>query len=294
MSVNFVSCGGSLVVGPMLTNGKTYPLAEDHPARKRILALLREGADEEDVIEVIEQEENLLDYVIGTDFAEGVCLVDDNGKVYFNGEEVHGTIVTRINEFIRDGLPIDNLLRFVERVKQNPSYRAQQELYDFLENKGLPVTDDGYFLAYKAVQSNYMDKYSGKIDNSPGQTVSMDRAKVDDERSRHCSKGLHCGALDYVYMYGGGDDHIIIVKVDPKDVVSVPNDCSCQKCRVCRYEVLRDFEGSLNRPLYTAQGEELDDYDDDMNWDFAKDDYEEYNDDYYEDGEVESLASIPY
>jgi hypothetical protein len=90
------------------------------------------------------------------------------------------------------------------------------------------------------------------MDNSVGETVSIDRGKVDDNRDKGCSAGLHCGALDYVRDYGSEDsgDHIMIVKVNPMDAVSVPHDCQHQKLRVCQYQVVAEMEWSdqLRKP----------------------------------------------
>ena len=38
---------------------------------------------------------------------------------------------------------------------------------------------------------------------------------------------------------------VVIVKVNPKDVVSVPHDCNCQKLRTCAYTVVAEHIGTL-------------------------------------------------
>ena len=182
---------------------------------------------------------------------------------------------------MREGLPFEPLTKLFDNLMKNISYQTRTQLYDFLEHKNLPITEDGCFLAYKAVNSNYMDKYTGTMNNSVGETVSIDRGKVDDNRDKGCSAGLHCGALDYVRDYGSEDsgDHIMIVKVNPMDAVSVPHDCQHQKLRVCQYEVVAEMEWSdqLRKPLYSSDGQEYqsfvqDEYDDewvDEDWDDA-------------------------
>jgi hypothetical protein len=130
-----------------------------------------------------------------------------------------------------------------------------QELYTFLEHKNLPITEDGCFLAYKAVTSDYKDKWTQQIDNSVGETVSMQRRKVNDDCGMGCSDGLHCGALEYVEGYRSehSGDRVVIVKVNPKDVVSVPTDCECQKVRTCEYQVIADYEGPLESLLHKGE-----------------------------------------
>ena len=141
---------------------------------------------------------------------------------------------------------------FLKNIMENPSYQSQLELYDFLEHKHLPITEDGCFLAYKAVRKDFMDKYSGTFNNQIGGIVKMTRAKVDDDRQMGCAAGLHVGALDYVTSYGSleAGDRIIIVKINPRDAVSVPTDSSHQKLRTCQYEVVGQYEGELLKPLF--------------------------------------------
>ena len=289
-SGNFPDDGVLTVIlpdGPLNVNS-------DHPFFKDILvAVESDDADEirrayKEGLASIEKPEASL-----AELSEGRAEYR-NGCVYFDGKEVHSVIATRIKQFAEYGLTgkVDALLRFLERVDKNPSYQSQQELYDFLENKGLPITEDGYFLAYKAVSSNWRDKYSGRIDNSIGKTVEMARGRVNDNRSHHCSAGLHAGALDYVAWYGGGDDRIIVVKIDPADVVSVPSDHSCQKLRTCKYFVLKEFSREMLEPVYDAQGNsycpERNECEDDYEFDGWDDDHEEVEDDYYDPDDVES------
>jgi hypothetical protein len=147
------------------------------------------------------------------------------------------------------------MIRFLANVLENHSNRAVQELYTFLENKNLPITEDGCFLAYKAVTSDYKDKWTNKIDNSVGETVSMQRRKVNDDCGMGCADGLHCGAIEYVEGYRSEHygDRVVIVKVNPKDVVSVPTDCECQKVRTCEYQVVADYEGPLKSLIHKSE-----------------------------------------
>ena len=69
------------------------------------------------------------------------------------------------------------------------------------------------------------------------------------------------GSLEYVRSFAScygipGGDNIIIVKVDPAHVVSVPYDCNCQKVRVERYEVVELFTGELPETVYGNQTKE--------------------------------------
>jgi hypothetical protein len=279
MSVPFMWVDGNLT---LVLNNKTYQVLPDHINYKTILEILPTATADE-LLDIVDVEKAV------ASFSDGLVEIK-NGQVTYEGEVVHGSISKRILEFMSKGLPFQPLVNFLNNLMDNPSMQSQKELYDFLEHEHLPITEDGFFLAYKAVRNDFKDKYRGVFDNSVGQIVKMQRAKVDDDRARGCSDGLHAGALNYVASYGSVDagDRIVIVKINPRDVVSVPTDCNCEKLRTCQYEVVGEYQGELLKPLYAAtfsEDEYADDEDDhDYDWGW-NDDEEDVDEDYYADEE---------
>lgn len=189
----------------------------------------------------------------------------ENGVIYYKEKPLHNLITKRVLTLIEEGFEFIPLLNFIENLHQNPSYRAVNELYSFLEHFALPITEDGYFLAYKAVRNNYKDIYSGTFDNSVGKTPTVDRNTVDEDKNRHCSSGLHVGAISYVKQYGHfgsgridpNGNRLMIVKVNPADAVCVPGDHNCTKLRVSKYEVIGEIfnvEDILKKAVYTSNG----------------------------------------
>ena len=265
MTVPFMKSGDKLSI---LANGKWYQITCEHPKYAEILEALHGTEDE--IVKLIDMESGVREYLNGNMEVVG-------GTVKYQGEVVDTTLTKRILQFMREGLPFEPLVKFFENLMLNPSYRARQELYDFLEHKSLPITEDGCFLAYKAVNSDYKDKWSGRFDNSVGEVVEINRGKVDDNRDKGCSSGLLCGALDYVRDYGneGGGDRIMIVKVNPADAVSVPSDSQFMKLRTCKYEVVAETEWTdeLRNPLYSSEGSD---------YELPQDEHDEY-DDWYDD-----------
>ncbi len=266
----------------LVLNNRAYQVLPDHINYKMILEALPTATADE-LLDIVDVEKAV------STFSDGLVEVK-NGKVMYEGEEVHGSISKRILEFMSKGLPFQPLVNFLNNLMENPSMQSQKELYDFLEHEHLPITEDGHFLAYKAVRSDFKDKYRGVFDNSIGQVVKMQRAKVDDDRARGCSDGLHAGALNYVASYGSVDngDRIVIVKINPRDVVSVPSDCNCEKLRTCRYEVVGEYQGELKKPLYAATFTEDDynDYEDELDYDIRDDYWDQFDDEEgYEDDE---------
>lgn len=283
MTVPFMWVDGNLT---LVLNNRAYQVLPDHINYKMILEALPTATADE-LLDIVDVEKAV------ASFSDGVVEIKD-GQVTYEGEIVHGSISKRILEFISKGLPFQPLVNFLNNLMENPSMQSQKELYDFLEHENLPITEDGYFLAYKAVRSDFKDKYRGTFDNSVGQVCTMQRAKVDDDRSRGCSNGLHAGALNYVASYGSleGGDKIVIVKINPRDVVSVPSDCNYEKLRTCQYEVVGEYQGELLKPLYSAnfadteyEDEDEDDYDVDNNYwdqfDEEEEDEEDYDDSYF-------------
>lgn len=178
--------------------------------------------------------------------SEGRIAFDpDSRSLTFNGESLHNAIIVRLCTLFEQRLPITNLLRFMDNLMDNPSKRAVDELYRFIEACDLPITPDGHFLAYKIVRDNYKDIHSGTFDNSVGNVLEMPRNHVDEDPTRTCSAGLHVCSKGYLPHYGGffggSGSRIMVAKVNPRDVVAVPVDYNNAKMRVCRYEIVDEI-----------------------------------------------------
>ena len=170
-------------------------------------------------------------------------IVVQNGQVIYKGQPVHNYVVDKILTFIREGLPHQPLLNFLENLLQNPSFRAVSELYGFLEYAKLPITEDGHFLAYRKVTNDYKDFYTNSFDNSVGAVCEMPRNQVDEDANRTCSAGLHFCAQSYLSQYHGGSGKVVIVKINPADVVAIPKDYNNTKGRCSKYLVFSDCAG---------------------------------------------------
>lgn len=208
-------------------------------------------------------------------YATGVFEIID-GVFYRNGKEVHSAIADRVVEMYAEGFDVQPMINFISNLEQNPSKRAVTELYEFLEKSLLPITDDGCFLAYKKVRDSYYDVHSNTVLNKPfnklsaddkkllpytttdensvtvyldntnsALKVSMPRNAVDDDKDNHCSNGLHFCSLGYLNSFGG--QRIVILKINPKDVVSIPSDYNSTKGRTSEYLVVGEVDDT-NEP----------------------------------------------
>ena len=209
---------------------------------------------------------------------EGIEVKD--GNLYVFEEPVHSTLATRVLSFLEAGLDCVHLFKFILKLNLNPSKRAVDELYTFLEHRALPITDNGNFLAYKAVREDYTDKYTGKFLNTIDAVLEMPRNKVDDDKNVGCSYGFHAGTVEYAKDFMGREGHLMIVEINPADVVSIPTDCQFQKLRTSKYKVVGEYEIDLTDPLYasrfeTDQDDDVDLWDDDSDNEVCSDCLEE-------------------
>jgi hypothetical protein len=193
---------------------------------------------------------------------EGIEVKD--GNLYVFGDPVHSTLATRVLSFLEHGLDCVHLFKFILKLNLNPSKRAVDELYTFLEHRALPITDNGNFLAYKAVRADYTDKHTGKFLNTVDAVLEMPRNKVDDDKNVGCSYGFHAGTVEYAKDFLGGQGHLMIVEINPADVVSIPTDCQFQKLRTCKYKVVGEYEIDLTDPMYASRFQTDDDDDVDL------------------------------
>ena len=222
-------------------NGKAHSMNSDHPAWEQAKDAL--GNEEwerlEKLFDVQQAVEDYLD--------EDAEIEIRDGQVLYQGESVHNLVVEKIMSFMRNGLPYKPLVKFLGKLMDNPSRRSVDELYKFLEHKNMPLTPEGNFLAYKGVNEDFTDKYSGKFDNSVGNVLEMRRNGVCDDANMGCSSGFHAGSYEYARGYASGGGNLLVVEINPADVVSVPHDCSCQKLRTSKYKVVSVYE-TIERP----------------------------------------------
>lgn len=225
MSFPFIIQGNNVTV---VIGNKPYTISKSHITYQKVVDAIKAG-DWETVRNVIEPKKVVLDYGQGRVSIKGETL-------YWDGEVFNGALSKRMIDMLAEGFSIEPLVKFMENLLENPSKRSVDELYSFLEKNNLPITPDGHFLAYKRVRGNYFDCHTGTMDNSPGKIVEMPRNKVDDDKDKTCSTGLHFCSEGYLKSFGG--ERTVIVKINPRDVVSIPSDYDNTKGRACRYEVV--------------------------------------------------------
>lgn len=229
MSYPYIIQGSNITV---VVDNKPYTINKSHISYQRVLTALK-AQDWDTVKDVVDPQKVVVEFGKGNVSVQG-------DKVFWKDRELHNALTKRMVSMIQDGFPVEPLVAFMDNLMDNPSKRAVNELYGFLEKNSLPITPDGYFLAYKKIKFDYTDCHTGKMDNSVGKVVEMERNDVDDDQNRTCSTGLHFCSQEYLSHFGG--DRIVIVKINPRDVVSIPTDYNNSKGRACRYEVIDEID----------------------------------------------------
>jgi hypothetical protein len=239
--MNYIILPNSLVLNH---NGTTTTIIKDDGRYAQIIEKIKEGKLDE-IIPLLSISNALSE--------RGFEIV--HGLVHINGEALPDALSQRVLDFYNNNLPFQPLLKFWAKLKANPSFNSRQMLYKFLEHNGHPITTEGNFIAYRAVRSDFLDKHTGKMDNSVGNIVEVPRSQVDDNPNNVCSHGLHVATMSYASTFGSGDDKILDVEVDPADVVAVPTDYNGTKMRVSRFKVVAESQGVIVKPLVTSSYE---------------------------------------
>ena len=265
-----------------------------------IATLTDETLTHDETVEILERLLTPVNAI--ADVIDGDRVTIEGNRVLFDGEIMPSSLTRKLLTVARNGLPLEPWKRFVVRVFANPSRGAQAELNEFLEAADLPITEDGCFLAYKRVREDYRDLHSGTFDNSVGKVCQMERQDVDSDRDRTCSAGLHFCSQDYLKNFYAGGGRIVIVKVNPADVVSIPSDYNFTKGRTCRYEVVGEVDLSAESTkqewgIYDQQFtlfDLLDNWDDPLDW-YDDDEDDEYEDEYdnFADEDDEPVTTAP-
>jgi hypothetical protein len=246
MSYPFIMQGNSITV---VIGSKPHTISKSHITFQKVLDAIK-AQDWNLVKDIIEPVKVVLNYGKGNVSVQGE-------ELFWKGKPMHNALTTRMIAMLQDGFPVEPLVNFMENLMTNPSKRAVTELYGFLEKNSLPITPDGCFLAYKKVRNDYLDIHSGTMDNSVGMIVEMERNEVDDNKDQTCSTGLHFCSQDYLPHFGNGyDSRVVILKINPADVVSIPSDYNNAKGRACRYEVVGEIgndgdkiDSAFNKPV---------------------------------------------
>lgn len=223
----------------VMVGGKPFALQSSHPTFKSLVSALKKK-DWARVPKLVSVAQSVVARSAGK-----VALSPDGKSVTFMGKAVDNNLTRFIIKYVTEGKDVIHLLRFMNNIYANPQHEAVTEFFDWFKNSGLPITDDGCFLAYKSVDDDMKDTHTHTVDNSPGQVIMMPRNVADQNWRTQCSSGFHVCSKQYG-VYGTQQ---MAVKVNPADVLSAQGG----KLRTVRYEVIKKL-GTKQEDLFRTQG----------------------------------------
>lgn len=260
-----------------------------HPKFDEILTLLRGGKAHDDEVEALVNENHAM--------ARKLAFVTERVSVtpyaaFFDGDPLNPVMTSVILDLYNEGKEegLKAVANFLDKASQNVSMESVEALYQWIRNGDLVLKPNGNFVAYKGVQkigeevvsissgTAWVDgvRHKGHIPNPVGSVISMPRSEVNADGKIGCSTGLHAGTYSYASGFGRGI--LLLVEINPRDVVSVPDDFTFSKLRVSRYTVLEHIGGRLDTRLYPEVAEE---------------DPTEDDGDFTEDGPVGPVDNMP-
>ena len=260
----------------VIIDGKHKRIRKDSPDAELVIALVKQYNSCNiltERVDIIAKIEELCVPAKKIQFkSDGRFEFDGNSAMYLKGtsDPIPEFLAKKLLEYIDKGLAVEPLVNFWKHTLLNPDKSVRQQLFGFLEHNGHPITDKGYFLAYKAVKVarkydaetgeeivsvSYDENTGERIEETlnqsmtfkpyhsgahgmtvkVGEAITMPREECDSDPDRTCSAGLHVGSMDYVHDFGYGGGVILEVLVSPRNVVAVPTDYNNTKMRCCEY-----------------------------------------------------------
>ena len=207
-------------------------------------ALIAELAKGESAdLEAIKAMASVKNYIVY--LSQGRISLTDAG-IQFMGELVNSYMTERIMRHHAEGVDVAPMLAFMDRVMNHPILGIQQDIYKWCEKGDMPFTAEGHIIAYKKVREDYRSYHSSPdgthLHHPIGGFVEMERSAVDPRRNNTCSTGLHFCSYDYLNAYQGANTgRILILSIDPQDVIAIPTDYNQTKGRACRYRIIGEL-----------------------------------------------------
>lgn len=222
----------------IVANGKLFTVNKTHRNYDEIKAAMR--TKDYDIVEgLINVAAQIKEYAAGTK----IEVDAEAGVVLYNGEEVRSEIAEHILEMLADEFDIVPMVKLLARIMSNPSERARNEVYGWIRANGMTITEEGMIIAWKRVRDDFTSFYDSVTMHRVGEMTSMPRANVDTDSRNTCSRGLHFCAHAYLPLYQGGQGQVLMLEVDPADIVAIPDDYQFAKGRACGYKVVEALNG---------------------------------------------------
>jgi len=258
MGLNLQVMSNSLIA--ILDNNTTVILPSTDPRYRGVLKVLSEGFNESKIRNILffieeeieeedqeDQEDQEEDQNYQEEKKEDRIKIDiEKDTITIDNIEMPESLKNKFLDLKRRHKSRSYLVRFWDKLQENPSRNSIKMLYRFLDHNGHIIMADGDFIAYKAVTKDLLDHHTKTNKHKVGCVIKMDREKVNSNPNETCASGLHIASWEYLKDFHSGESRYFEVLVNPKDVVAVPNDYDGTKCRVSRYKVYREVKFERN------------------------------------------------
>lgn len=272
----------------VVLNGGLHSATSEHPNWKKILekTLADDTNGLEDLFDMAKAVTRNFQRV-----SDRVALA--GGRVLFDGDEVENAVTKQILRFVEEGVEPEKylaLVNFMEKVETNPEAHSREQLYEWLDRNDFAIDEDGDIIGYKSVRKTETpgvfqsmtagtafvngEEKVGNIPQSVGDVVEMPRSSVAWNPQQGCAQGLHVANYSYATTWASYD-YLLRVKVNPRDVVSVPTESSFSKVRVCRYQIVEVNSDKMTSPIYASPAFDEDEDEDDY-YRYYEDEDDEY------------------
>lgn len=160
------------------------------------------------------------------------------------------------------GASPDAIREFVRKSALQTRKHSADELRTFIKRGDLPVADDGSIICYKILDKTsepgrWLDCHSKKIPQGLGSVVEMPLEEINENRRQECGTGLHVCTVGYVRGFFYRNRTVTLVKVQPYDVVAVP-EYESTKMRALAYHIVAEIPQHLHKLLESGKGLETD------------------------------------
>lgn len=107
--------------------------------------------------------------------------IDDNGTLYLKGtkEQLPEALSEMVKTYIDKKFPIKSLVNFWKLCLANPNKTARDGFYEYVKNFGVVITDHGYAILYKAVNTK-SDSSSKDVSSSLSRWISAEYLKIKE------------------------------------------------------------------------------------------------------------------
>lgn len=231
----------------LVVNQQVYTVQRSAANATPLIEELAKGDDAD--LEVILSMATIRNFIVYA--TQGRISLTDEG-IAFMGTMITSYMTERIIRHHKEGVDVAPMLAFMDRVMSHPVEGIQTDIYKWCEVGDMPFTEEGNIIAYKKVRMDYKSYHASPdgthLDHPIGGYVDMERSAVDPRRDNTCSTGLHFCSFDYLNRYQGENTgRILILSIDPQDVIAIPTDYNQTKGRACRYKIMGEL------PLEDAQ-----------------------------------------